>query len=87
MGTPKILANVPGAGHYGFTDICVLAEALTPECGTMDPPEFQPIEDIKAMTQTLVLAYLGSRMLEDERYNIWLEEGHWDSALLTLAME
>ena len=84
MGEPKILASVPGAGHYGFTDICTLAEALTPECGSMDAPEFESIELIKSMTQTLVMAYLGRYILNDERYEPWLNQEQWDESLLIL---
>ena len=47
MGEPNI-SKCLRAGHYGFTDICVLAEALTPECGSMDAPEFESIDAIKS---------------------------------------
>lgn len=87
LGLPKILATVPGAGHYGFTDICLLAEALTPECGSMDAPEYVEIDEIKTMTKTLVTSYIGLNMRADDRYSAWLDPSSWDSNLLILSSE
>ena len=85
---PVTLASFAGAGHYGFTDICVLASFLTPECEAELAENGEPyadIEEIKQQTITLVTAFLGARYLEDERFEPWLTPDHWTNSLVTLS--
>lgn len=56
MGAPKMLATFEGAGHYVFSDICLIAPFFSPECEGGDGwIELGPAQDT---TRALVAAWL-----------------------------
>lgn len=68
---PKIEAVLPLAGHFAFSDLCTLAPSLTPECDEGDAG-YGVIVDEQAALQTVVTAFLGTRLADDARYAPWL---------------
>ncbi len=68
---PKIEAVLPLAGHFAFSDLCTLAPTMSPECDEQDAG-YGVIADEQLAVQTVVTAFLGTRLAEDERYAPWL---------------
>ncbi len=69
LGTPKALATLADAGHWGFSDLCEIVPIFD-EChgeGWMD------VEQVHAISVPLTTAYLGTTLLGDPRYEPWLE--------------
>jgi predicted dienelactone hydrolase len=83
MNSPKRLATFHGAGHYGFSDICLLASFLSDECGgTQDG--WQDIGTTQTHSKTLAAAFLGLELRGEERYGDWLDPEAWDGPGLSL---
>jgi predicted dienelactone hydrolase len=71
LGHPRTLATFVDAGHYAFADICDLIplfdDCAGPEEGWID------LDRAHLITQTIVTAHFGVKMLGDDRYAPWLE--------------
>lgn len=84
MSGPKTLATFHGAGHYGFSDICLLAAELTSECGAMEDGSFADIDVVKSKTRTLVTAFMGLTLQGDDEYKQWLFQEYWSDDIVEL---
>lgn len=75
LGDPKNRLALQGGGHFGFTDACALvplADCAGSDAGFMDPLRMQEL------TATVTTAWLGRILLDDERYEPWLQEDAWE---------
>lgn len=70
MAAPKTLANFQDAGHYHFSDICLVAPFITEEC---DDPAYMDMALAQEVTKPLVLGHIGWHLLGDERYAPWAQ--------------
>lgn len=77
LGSPKGLALLEGAGHWGFTDLCSLlpvADCAGAAGGYLDPARTQ------ALTRTVVLAWLRARWrgeASDEAHLVATDDLAW----------
>ncbi len=76
LAGPKSLLSFPEAGHYSFSDICLLAPLLFDEC---DPDAgFADLETVQRQSNLMVTAYLKVVLEGDGRFEEWLSTGVWD---------
>lgn len=76
LSSPKRLLTFDGAGHYSFSDICLLVPALFDEC---DPDAgFTDLDRVQTLTKVAVTSYLKVHLEGDARYAPWLEPAFWE---------
>lgn len=82
---PRALLAFPEAGHYAFSDICLLVPGLFDEC---DPEAgYADVDGVQHHTNTAVTAWLQVHLVGDDRYRSFLEPSAWeglDSVSLTM---
>lgn len=71
---PRRMATLKDAGHYAFTDICLLAPFITDECEE-EAGGWLPLETSHRITNALVSAWLGVTLKGEERDRPWTEAG------------
>ena len=70
MSAPRTLATFEGAGHFVFSDICLIAPFITQECEGGDGwIELAPAQDV---TRGLVTAWMDVHFLGETRSAPWL---------------
>jgi len=75
LAPPRKLLEFEGAGHYSFSDICLLFPSLFPEC---DPDsDFADLEEVQSQTKRAVTAFLKTELEGDRRYRRWLKPDAW----------
>ncbi|MEZ4323223.1 MAG: hypothetical protein R3F61_37510 [Myxococcota bacterium] len=86
LGSPRKMLEFERAGHYSFSDICLLVPALFPEC---DPDAgFQDLAEVQRLTRQAVTAYLKVELAGDDRYTEWVEpDGYVDVPEVQLRSE
>lgn len=76
LSAPRALLAFEGAGHYPFSDICLLVPVLFDECdpeaGFADPTEVQ------VHTRAAVTAWLQVHLVGDDRYSSFLAPEAWE---------
>jgi predicted dienelactone hydrolase len=70
MPSPKALATIAGAGHYAFTDICLLGD-VQPDCEE-EAGGYIAIDRAHDLIRTLATAFFEVRLAGDDRYADWL---------------
>ena len=68
LGSPKVLATSEKAGHYGYSDLCVLKVLPFPDCATEG---WQPVPDVQAAANEVVAGWLGQNVAADPAYADW----------------
>jgi len=83
LAGPRTLATFEGAGHYVFSDICLIAPFITQECEGGDGwIELGPAQDV---TRALVAAWLDVHFRGELRSEPWLrEDGHRGVGFLSI---
>lgn len=70
---PKLLVRIEGAGHLDFSDLCEIVELATVFGDGCNPELIDPAL-VRAITATIGTAWLGRRLLGDERWDPFLED-------------
>ncbi len=81
MASPKALATVATAGHYAFSDICILLPAWD-ECDG-EAEGYIDMEVGKTLTRGLVTAWLEAEIRGQQDSRAWLEDWLPQQALVT----
>ncbi|MEC8425616.1 MAG: hypothetical protein VX000_17640 [Myxococcota bacterium] len=76
LGLPRTLASFDDAGHLVFSDICLISEFLSPECG--DEEGWVDLGAAQATIKTLVTAWLDVHFRAEPRAGAWLSEAGLD---------
>jgi predicted dienelactone hydrolase len=72
MGGPRTLATFEGAGHYVFSDICLIAPFLTEECDGGE--DWIDLPAAQQTTEALVTAWLDVEFRGEAQSEPWLTE-------------
>lgn len=72
MAAPKQLGTLANAGHYAFSDICLIAAPLFDDCDE-EAGGFINMERAHFITQTVITAKLDSAMLGASEAEAWLQ--------------
>ena len=87
LSSPKRLATFHKAGHYPFSDICVLLGTIWEECDP-DDDSWANVPEAQRHTNALTLAALEVELRGRTELSGWLEPGHWDAVdMVTLEVE
>lgn len=78
---PDALAVLEGAGHYAFTDICLVGD-LQPDCAEADGG-YIDLDRAHAIIDDLAIAWFGVTLRGDARYQPWLDSAAGDWAEVT----
>ncbi len=68
---PDDLAILDGAGHYAFTDICLIGD-LQPDCEE-EAGGYSNLDDAHAIIDELAIAWFGTTLLGDDRFQPYLD--------------
>lgn len=78
---PDAMAVLAGAGHYAFTDICLVGD-LQPDCEEAAGGYIE-LDRAHAIINDLAIAWFGVTLLGDDRYQPWLDAAEEDWAEVT----
>lgn len=70
--SPDDLAILAGAGHYAFTDICLIGD-LQPDCDE-EAGGYINLSSAHAIIDELAIAWFGVTLLGDDRFQSYLDE-------------
>lgn len=74
LGAPKQLALIDRAGHWGFSDLCVLGPVIASvleDCAGEDADFLDP-DRVADITKVMTLAHVRTVLTEDDRDAAWL---------------
>lgn len=85
MGSPKTLATVETAGHYAFSDICVILPVWD-ECGG-EEDGYIDMDLAKEITRGLVTAWVEAELRGEDEQRVWLDAWIQDYPLVVMESE
>jgi hypothetical protein len=68
LASPRRLATLHDAGHWAFTDLCLVTTGLL-DC--MGPPEWMDSARVRQLTTTLTTAHIRRFLLDEEADIPW----------------
>jgi len=87
LSSPKRLATFHKAGHYPFSDICVLLGTLWEECDEEDD-SWADVPEAQVHANALTVAALEVELRGRTELSAWLEPSHWDDVdMITVEAE
>lgn len=87
LAAPKRMATFHDAGHYPFSDICVLLGTIWEECDP-DDDSWADVPEAQLHTNALTVAALEVELRGRSELAGWLTPGHWSAVdMVTLEAE